>query len=242
MRTEVQGGIRPDHPALAGHFPGNPVVPGVVLLTELMQAFERSAEWTSNDFQINSVKFTAPLRPGEPFTIVLESSSVRRLSFVVTRGHTRIASGKCSTPPIMRSKMSCERSLARSTRTRQPNPHAVSDLDDVACGPSRDAMVSLSHLHVLRHVLARNPTGLATISGARPQTPGGLAGCLSSLSCVRLNDPRSGVSLVGTTSLFRHPHGRRIDRSGRHPAEARLHSLGLPSGKLRGPPCPWALR
>lgn len=99
MRTEVQGRIHPDHPALAGHFPGNPVVPGVVLLTELMQAFERSAEWTSNDFQINSVKFTAPLRPGDPFTIVLESSSVRRLSFVVTRGHTRIASGTMQHTP-----------------------------------------------------------------------------------------------------------------------------------------------
>ena len=93
MRTEVQGYIRPDHPALAGHFPGNPVVPGVVLLTEILMAVERSTEWALHDFQLNSVKFTAPLRPGDPFTIVLESPSTRQLSFAVTRGNTRIAWG-----------------------------------------------------------------------------------------------------------------------------------------------------
>ena len=93
MRTAVQGCIRPDHPALAGHFPGNPIVPGIVLLTEILQALERSTEWTSNSFQLHSVKFTAPLRPGDPFIILLESSSARQLSFAVTRGPTRIVSG-----------------------------------------------------------------------------------------------------------------------------------------------------
>ncbi|MGH7258348.1 MAG: hypothetical protein ACREIM_08215 [Nitrospiraceae bacterium] len=93
MRTEVQGCIRPDHPALAGHFPGNPVVPGVVLLTEILMAVERSPEWNLHDFQLNSVKFTAPLRPGDFYTIVLESSSARQLSFAVARQNTRIAWG-----------------------------------------------------------------------------------------------------------------------------------------------------
>ncbi len=93
MRTEVQGCIRPDHPALAGHFPGNPIVPGVVVLTEILMAVERSTEWNLHDFQLNSVKFTAPLRPDGPFTIVLESSSPRQVSFAVMQRNARIAWG-----------------------------------------------------------------------------------------------------------------------------------------------------
>ena len=69
------------------------MVPGVVVLTEILMAVERSPEWNRHGFQLNSVKFTAPLRPGDPFTIVLESSSARQLSFAVTRGNTRIAWG-----------------------------------------------------------------------------------------------------------------------------------------------------
>jgi 3-hydroxyacyl-[acyl-carrier-protein] dehydratase len=93
MRTEVQGCVGPDHPALAGHFPGRPVVPGVVVLTEILMAVERLPEWNRHDFQLKSVKFTAPLRPGDPFTIALESSSARQLSFVMTQANTRIAWG-----------------------------------------------------------------------------------------------------------------------------------------------------
>ena len=93
MRTEAQGYIRHDHSALAGHFPGNPIVPGVVLLTEILTAVEQSTEWTPHHFHLHFVKFTAPLQPGEPFTMILESSSARQLSFTVMQEHTRIAWG-----------------------------------------------------------------------------------------------------------------------------------------------------
>jgi 3-hydroxyacyl-[acyl-carrier-protein] dehydratase len=42
MSFEIRRAIPADHPSLAGHFPGAPVVPGVVILDEIAAAL---AEW-----------------------------------------------------------------------------------------------------------------------------------------------------------------------------------------------------
>jgi 3-hydroxymyristoyl/3-hydroxydecanoyl-(acyl carrier protein) dehydratase len=62
--------IHADHPSLPGHFPGAPLVPGVVILDEVLAAL---IEW-HQDSQltgIRMVKFLAPLQPEQAFTISL---------------------------------------------------------------------------------------------------------------------------------------------------------------------------
>jgi 3-hydroxyacyl-[acyl-carrier-protein] dehydratase len=60
--------IREDHPALPGHFPDAPLVPGVVILEEVITAL---SEWRQNAHLngVRIVKFLAPLHPEQAFTI-----------------------------------------------------------------------------------------------------------------------------------------------------------------------------
>ena len=72
--------IAADHPCLPGHFPGAPVVPGVLILDEVL----RTAHATS----VHWAKFHALLLPDEEFSIQIDGKK-----FSVRRGETLIASG-----------------------------------------------------------------------------------------------------------------------------------------------------
>ncbi len=52
------------HPALAGHFPGAPVLPGVVLLDETVRALERVDGGAERRWTISAAKFLKPVQPG----------------------------------------------------------------------------------------------------------------------------------------------------------------------------------
>lgn len=98
-RIEIRGSIAPGHPALPGHFPGAPVVPGVLLLDEVLRA-ARGALGASDGFAaLPWVKFHAPLRPGEEFVAEIEQLGTASFRFALRRGETLIASGKLSFGP-----------------------------------------------------------------------------------------------------------------------------------------------
>src|ERR1700760_4072795 len=66
----VSFAIPADHPCLAGHFPGRPIVPGVLLLDRVLEA----AQDCSGPLSVTGlpqVKFLAPLQPEAPAEAVL---------------------------------------------------------------------------------------------------------------------------------------------------------------------------
>jgi 3-hydroxymyristoyl/3-hydroxydecanoyl-(acyl carrier protein) dehydratase len=92
MRWVVSRSIPIDHPALAGHFPGSPIVPGVVLLNEVLNAACAQVKHLALK-AIPVAKFVHPLRPGEQFEIGLEADGPT-LQFECRVGELLIAHGR----------------------------------------------------------------------------------------------------------------------------------------------------
>ncbi|MGY1458580.1 MULTISPECIES: hypothetical protein [unclassified Luteimonas] len=80
------------HPCLPGHFPGRPLVPGVVVLDHVLAAIE-AGHGPLGPLRLPQVKFANPLLPGEAASIELDGSAPR-WRFRVLRGATLVASGE----------------------------------------------------------------------------------------------------------------------------------------------------
>jgi 3-hydroxyacyl-[acyl-carrier-protein] dehydratase len=58
-----------EHPTAAGHFPGNPIIPGAVLLDEALRTIAAARGAPATPCEIRSVKFLLPVRPGDSVMI-----------------------------------------------------------------------------------------------------------------------------------------------------------------------------
>ena len=87
--------IDPGHPALPGHFPGDPVVPGVVLLDEIVDAIsaELGRANAADEITIRSAKFLRPVRPGDELQIKLMPGADNTVRFVCNVGADAAVSG-----------------------------------------------------------------------------------------------------------------------------------------------------
>lgn len=81
--------VAADHPAFAGHFPGHPILPGVVLLAEVMAAV---AAVPGERWGIASAKFLSPVAPGTALTLVREEAR-GDVRFEVRAGDRVVATG-----------------------------------------------------------------------------------------------------------------------------------------------------
>ena len=78
-----------DHPAFPGHFPGRPIVPGVVLLDKLVQAVEAGGRKVN---AIGSAKFLMPVGPGATIDFSW-APAVRGLRFDIACAGAAVATG-----------------------------------------------------------------------------------------------------------------------------------------------------
>ncbi|MBD7987256.1 hypothetical protein H9645_04370 [Luteimonas sp. Sa2BVA3] len=72
------------HSCLPGHFPGRPLVPGVLVLDHVLAAIERG-HGLLGALRLPQVKFASPLLPGQVARVELEGAAPR-WRFRVLRG------------------------------------------------------------------------------------------------------------------------------------------------------------
>ena len=94
--------FRPDHPAAQGHFPGNPIIPGAVLLDETLRAIEAGLDTGLAPFRIRSAKFLHPARPGDRVQIEFSRTARGEIKFTCAVEGRTVLTGQvtCHVPSI----------------------------------------------------------------------------------------------------------------------------------------------
>jgi len=85
-----------DHPVFAGHFPGHPIVPGVLLLDRTQRAVESATGLVLTG--LPAAKFFSPAAPGDPLELEYEVAGAL-VRFEIRCGMRTIANGRFVVAP-----------------------------------------------------------------------------------------------------------------------------------------------
>jgi len=121
--------IDPGHPALAGHFPGAPVLPGVVLLDETVRALEQTQGTASARWTVAAAKFLKPVQPGETLVLECEPLPNGSVRFAVSSDGRPVASGV----------------LRPADTARHPSHPGAEDTAHATAGPAAEPRASDAH-------------------------------------------------------------------------------------------------
>jgi 3-hydroxyacyl-[acyl-carrier-protein] dehydratase len=78
-RVEIQR----DHPCFPGHFPGQPILPGVLLLERVMALAQASLGQPLDECTLYNVKFLAAVVPGDSLDVQLTGTNLHEYKFAV---------------------------------------------------------------------------------------------------------------------------------------------------------------
>lgn len=75
--------ISQNHPSFPGHFPGNPILPGVLLLELVMSYAQLHIKDVTENYTLLNVKFLASVSPGDELSLTFSETSANCFKFAV---------------------------------------------------------------------------------------------------------------------------------------------------------------
>lgn len=85
-----------NHPCGAGHFPGNPIIPGALLLDEVLTCIATDLKIANMVWRIKSAKFPQPVRPGDTVHIDYTQTANGEIRFKCSVFDSKVMSGIAS--------------------------------------------------------------------------------------------------------------------------------------------------
>lgn len=89
--------IPDEHPALAGHFPDQPIIPAALLLDELCYTLTRKVGQSL--YSVKQVRFAAPIQPNRPITVKCQEKKTGEYRFGCSVDGALVAKGIVATTP-----------------------------------------------------------------------------------------------------------------------------------------------
>lgn len=88
-RLSIDVTFDPEHEVFKGHFPGRPVVPGVLLMQTVKECFECVLGLSGMNITSGDLKFTNPVIPenGESITVEIAYSEVEGIFKIRSNGY-----------------------------------------------------------------------------------------------------------------------------------------------------------
>jgi len=97
--TMLELSFATDLPAAQGHFPGNPIIPGALLLAETLHAIGASLGVRLTPGSVKAAKFFHPVRPGEKVEVEFGVTAPGALKFACAVAGRAVMNGQVQWQP-----------------------------------------------------------------------------------------------------------------------------------------------
>ncbi|OGT30362.1 MAG: hypothetical protein A3E87_01360 [Gammaproteobacteria bacterium RIFCSPHIGHO2_12_FULL_35_23] len=81
-----------NHPSLSGHFPGNPIVPGVVILQHVLSLLTDNIT-KQNIHEVSKIKFITPLLIDVQSEVIFKKARPKIIKFEVLQNNQTVVTG-----------------------------------------------------------------------------------------------------------------------------------------------------